>query len=75
MEPSETGRAPGSRLRAVAREMRDHPMAYGVLAVFLVAGPFVASLLFPEAPLGVSLLGGLIFGGYAALCALPGKFF
>ena len=75
MEPTDTGEESGSRLRAVAREVRDRPMAYGVLAAFLVAGPFVASLLFPEAPLAVSLLGGLIFGGYAALCALPGKFF
>jgi len=75
MEPSETGRESGSWLSSVAREVREHPMAYGVLAVFLVAGPFVASLLFPEAPLGVTVVGGFLFGAVAALCALPGKFF
>jgi multidrug efflux pump subunit AcrB len=75
MEPGERGEESGTRRSAVAREVREHPMAYGVLAVFLVAGPFVASLLFPEAPLGVTVFGGFLFGGVAALCALPGKFF
>jgi hypothetical protein len=75
MEPGGSGAESGKRLRAVVREVREHPMAYGVLAVFLVAGPFVALLLFPEAPLGVAVLGGFLFGAVAALCALPGKFF
>jgi len=49
-------------------------MGYGVLLVFVVAGPLVTSWLFPEAPLGVGILGGAAFGAYAALCAVPGKF-
>lgn len=59
----------------IAGELRDHPFGYGVMAAFLVAGPVVARLLFPEAPPAVGIVGGLIFGGYAALCAVPGKFF
>jgi hypothetical protein len=49
-------------------------MAYIVLAIFLVAGPLATHFLFPETPAGVGLIGGLAFGAYAALCAVPGKF-
>jgi len=55
-------------------EVQRRPIAYGVLASFLVAGPVAASLLFPEAPPGIAIVGGLLLGGYAALCAVPGKF-
>jgi len=59
------------RLRS---EVRSRPMAYGVLAVFVLAGPVVARLLFPEAPPAVGIVGGLVFGAYAAMCAVPQKF-
>ena len=61
--------------RAVVSEVRERPMAYSVLALFALAGPIVTKLLFPEAPLVVGIVGGLALGAYAALCALPGKFF
>ena len=54
--------------------MRERPIAYTVLAPFVLAGPVVASLLFPEAPTVAAIIGGLAFGGHAALCAVPGKF-
>ena len=60
--------------RRIVGEVRDHPFGYGVLATFLVVGPVAASLLFPEAPPGVSIVGGLALGAYAALCAVPQKF-
>ena len=44
------------------------------MLAFVVAGPVVTRWLFPEAPLGVGILGGAAFGAYAALCAVPGKF-
>ena len=65
--------ARGWRERLVT-EIREHPMAYVVLAGMVAAGPLVASALFPEAPTGVAIVGGLIFGVYAALCAVPQKF-
>lgn len=55
-------------------EVTSRPFAYFVLAVFLVAGPVVTHFLFPEAPTGVGVVGGLAFGVYAALCAVPQKF-
>ena len=58
----------------VKEEVTSRPFAYGVLAAFLVAGPVVTHLLFPEAPTGVGIAGGLAFGLYAALCAVPQKF-
>jgi 4-hydroxybenzoate polyprenyltransferase len=60
--------------RRLVAEVRSRPFAYGVLAAFLPAGPLLAAWLFPEAPLGVSVVGGLLLGGYAALCAVPQKF-
>lgn len=72
MDRSET--QPRSRGQRIASELRDHPFAYGVMAAFIVIGPVLASLIFPEAPLGVAIAGGLAFGIWAALCAVPGKF-
>lgn len=75
-EPTDLARARAARTwrRAVRTEIRSRPMAYGVLAAFVIAGPVVTRLLFPEAPLGVGIVGGLAFGAYAALCAVPQKF-
>ena len=67
------GRGPGrvARLRA---EIRAHPFGYTVLGLFLLAGPIVTPFLFPQAPPAVAIVGGLAFGAYAALCAVPQKF-
>ena len=59
---------------ALVKEVRSRPFGYGVLAAFLVGGPFLAVLIFPEAPPAVAAVGGLAFGAYAALCAVPQKF-
>lgn len=68
-------RPPRPHMRArLWAELRSRPMAYIVLAIFLVAGPLATHFLFPETPAGVGLIGGLAFGAYAALCAVPGKF-
>ena len=56
-------------------EVRERPQGYAVLALFMVAGPFVAGALFPDASAGVTLIGGLAFGAYATLCAIPEKFY
>ena len=61
----------GARLR---EELRTHPFGYTVLAIFVLAGPFAAPYLFPQAPPAVAAVGGLAFGLYAALCAVPQKF-
>jgi len=61
----------GSR---VLRELRSRPFGYTVLALFVVAGPLLAPLIFPQAPPAVAIVGGLAFGAYAALCAVPQKF-
>ncbi|HKK51301.1 MAG TPA: hypothetical protein VKA74_06925 [Myxococcota bacterium] len=72
---AEKSRAGGRRWRdALGRELREHPFGYTVLGLFVLAGPIGASLLFPQAPIGVTVVGGLAFGAYAALCAVPQKF-
>ena len=58
--------------RAIA-EVRRHPAGYVIIACFAVAGPFVARMVFPEAPDGVGLAGGVFLGIWAALCATPDK--
>ena len=59
---------------AIVREVRTHPFGYVVLAIFVLAGPVLAPLIFPQAPPAVAIVGGLAFGLYAALCAVPQKF-
>jgi len=64
-----------AKLRAnLLKEVRTHPFGYAVLGAFLVGGPFLSILIFPEAPPAVAAVGGLAFGAYAALCAVPQKF-
>ncbi len=58
----------------LVNEVKSRPFGYSVLAVFLVGGPFLAVMIFPEAPPAVAAVGGLAFGAYAALCAVPQKF-
>lgn len=61
-----------ARLRA---EVRRHAIAYGVVAAFMVIGPLLVRMIFPEAPLLLGLIGGLLFGLYAALSAVPDRFY
>ena len=58
----------------IVDEVRSRPFGYIVLAIFIVAGPICAPFLFPQAPPAVAIVGGLVFGLYAALCAVPQKF-
>lgn len=60
---------------AAAREVREHPFAYFVLLLFVLTGPIVTHFLFPDAPTGVGVFGGVAFGIYACLCAMPQRFF
>lgn len=55
-------------------EVKNHTFGYAVLAIFVVAGPIAAPFLFPQAPPAAAIAGGLAFGVYAALCAVPQKF-
>ena len=68
-----TSRVSSIRAR-VRRELSHYPFGYTVLAAFLVLGPVAIRFLFPEATLGLSLAGGLLFGIYCAICAVPQKF-
>ncbi|MBY0398764.1 hypothetical protein K2X89_00575 [Myxococcota bacterium] len=61
-------------VNAIVREVKSHPFGYGVLAAFIVIGPALVMMIFPEAPPSVIVVGGLAFGVYAALCAVPQKF-
>ena len=63
-----------SLLDSIRREILRHRAAYAVVACFVVAGPFVTGFLFPDAPPLAGLFGGLLFGFYAAFCAVPEKF-
>lgn len=74
-------RTPGDQKESIrswrsrlAHEFRTHPFGYIVLGIFVVAGPLLAPLIFPQAPPAVAIVGGLAFGAYAALCAVPQKF-
>lgn len=60
--------------QALKHEVRTHPFGYGVLAVALVAGPILLRMIFPEVTVVQSIVGGLAFGVYLALCAVPQKF-
>jgi len=63
---------PLARLRA---EMRRHWLAYSILAAFLAIGPILVHLIFPGVSPLLGLVGGLAFGVYAALAAIPDRFY
>lgn len=65
---------PASRPSRLWREVRRHPFAYLVTLAFAGIGAVAAPLVFPDASPWVGAIGGLIFGVYAALCAVPDKF-
>ena len=61
-------------MQKIVSEVKGRPFAYSVLAVALVAGPILAVMIFPQAPPAAAAVGGLLFGVYGALCAVPQKF-
>jgi hypothetical protein len=71
---SKGGSSKRSWKEALVHEVRTHPFGYVVLGLFVVAGPILAPMLFPQAPPAAAAVGGLAFGLYAALCAVPQKF-
>jgi hypothetical protein len=80
MPSDDTGAAPPPRRSAgfvagVGRELRAHAVAYAVLAIFAAAGPLLVRWIFPGVTPWVGVVGGLAFGIYAALCAVPGRFY
>lgn len=58
----------------IVEEVRTHPFGYTVLVLFVIAGPILAPMIFPQAPPAAAAVGGLAFGVYAALCSVPQKF-
>jgi hypothetical protein len=74
MTKSREGASKRSWKESLIHEVRTHPFGYVVLTLFVLAGPLLAPLLFPQAPPAVAVVGGLAFGLYAALCAVPQKF-
>ena len=71
---SREGASKRSWKESLIHEVRTHPFGYVVLGLFVLAGPLLAPLVFPQAPPAVAAVGGLAFGLYAALCAVPQKF-
>lgn len=59
---------------SVVEEVRSHPFGYGVLAVAMVMGPVLITMIFPQVTVVQAVVGGLAFGVYLALCAVPQKF-
>jgi hypothetical protein len=78
--PEETSRPPeaeaprGLRQRLGA-ELRRHAIGYGVLLAFVLLGPVLVYLIFPDASPLLGVVGGLAFGIYAAISAVPDRFY
>jgi len=66
--------APRGRPGRVWAELRRHPYAWLLTIGFALAGAVLAPMLFPGATPAMGIVGGLAFGVYAALCAVPNKF-
>lgn len=66
--------APKSFKEKLATEVKTHPFGYGVLAVGLVMGPILLKMIFPEVSTLQAVVGGLAFGVYITLSAVPQKF-
>lgn len=58
----------------VVAEIRGRPFAYSVMAVGLVLGPVLIRMIFPEVSVLQTIVGGIAFGVYTALSAVPQKF-
>ena len=62
------------RLEALRSELRRHRRGYLIVCSFALAGPFATRFMFPEVSPLIGVLGGLLFGSYAGLCAAPERF-
>jgi hypothetical protein len=62
-------------LAAVRAEVRRHAIAYAVVAAFMIIGPLLVYMIFPDASPLLGLVGGLAFGVYAAISAVPDRFY
>ena len=71
-EAAPAPRGPVARLRA---ELRRHAIGYGVLLAFVLLGPLLVYLIFPDASPLLGVVGGLAFGIYAAISAVPDRFY
>jgi hypothetical protein len=71
-EEEEPPRGLLARLRA---ELRRHAIGYAVLLVFVLLGPVLVYLIFPDASPLLGVVGGLAFGVYAAISAVPDRFY
>jgi hypothetical protein len=60
---------------ALRREIRRHLFAYVSIAAFMVLGPILTWMIFPEASLLLGIGGGIVFGLFFAFCAVPDKIF
>jgi hypothetical protein len=58
----------------VTEEVRSHPFGYSVMGVGLLIGPVLITMIFPQVTVLQAIVGGLAFGVYGALCAVPQKF-
>jgi hypothetical protein len=78
-EDAESAKRPsglaGRWLAALRHELRTHAVAYVVLAGFAATGPLVVWWIFPGVTPWVGVVGGLALGIYAALCAVPDRFY
>jgi len=63
----------GGWIASIRREVATHPLVYAVMGAFCVMGPVLARIIFPEAPLGLVIFGGLALGVVFTLCALAGR--
>ncbi len=63
-----------SGLRSIGHEIKTHAAAYLILAAFSLAGLVISHLVFPDMSIWIGVVGGLAFGVYAALFAVPDKF-
>ena len=59
----------------VRHEWQNHRFGYSVVLAFALAGPVLVHFLFEEVTPWVGVFGGIAFGVYAALCAVPDKFY
>lgn len=66
--------APKTRKERLVAEIRSRPFGYSVLAVGLVLGPVLLKMIFPDITTLQAVTGGLAFGVYATLSAVPQKF-
>jgi hypothetical protein len=62
-------------LTALRAELRRHAIAYAVVAAFMIIGPLLVYMIFPDASPLLGLVGGLAFGVYAAISAVPDRFY